>query len=65
MNELQIQLPPLPLSQVNAILEGLMLVPLGRAHVAYAVVHGEAQRQIEAQKQRDAAQTSAQPTVPE
>ena len=48
MNQVLIQLPPLPVEQVNVLLEALSIAPLGMAKVrgVHDLIFSEAQLQI-------------------
>lgn len=59
MNELQIQLPALPASDVQMLLDGLKAIPLGRSYDLFTRLFNEAQKQI------NAAAQAPQPTAPE
>lgn len=44
--EPQVQLPPLPVSAISVILEGLAQVPLGRSADVFFLVKSEAEKQL-------------------
>lgn len=51
MNEPQIQLPALPLSDVNRLLDGLKQLPLGASYDLFNRIFAEAQKQMQAANQ--------------
>ena len=54
MTEPQIQLPALPVSDVNRLLEGLKRLPLGDSYDLFTRLFAEAQKQMQAAQQPEA-----------
>lgn len=63
MNEPHIQFPPLPLSQVNVVLEAIAQMPLARVYEVYGVLHSSTKQQVE-ELQRSRLQPIAPPDMP-